>query len=395
MASPYPSTKLLHPDKLGFATTVCVAKRSFDKLLKMIPIAKPVIDEEEISAVVAVLKSGNIAQGKKVEGFEEVFAEFVGTTYAVAVNSGTAALHLALLAHGIGKGDEVITSPFTFIATANSILFTGARPVFADIEEDSFNIAPNSITGKITPRTKAIMPVHLYGQPCDMKRIMKIAQEHGLIIIEDACQAHGAEYEGKKVGSFGTGCFSFYPTKNITTGEGGMITTNDKDIAGKARMIRNHGQIERYLHKILGYNYRMTDIAAAIGLCQLGKLGEFNNKRMRNAKFLTERLSGIKGLVPPQVRPDVKHVFHQYTVRITQDFAISRDRLRKKLLEEGIATEIYYPLPIHKQPLYQNLGYNNHLPDSEKAAREVLSLPVHASLTKEDLENIVRAIQGI
>jgi perosamine synthetase len=361
----------------------------------MIPIAKPIIGEDEISAVVAVLKSGNIAQGKKVEEFEEAFARFIGTTYAVAVNSGTAALHLALLAQGIGEGDEVITSPFTFIATANSILFTGARPVFADIEEDSFNIAPDSIAEKITPRTKAIMLVHLYGQPCDMKRIMRIAQEHGLVIIEDACQAHGAEYEGKKVGSFGTGCFSFYPTKNITTGEGGMITTNDKDIAGRARMIRSHGQKERYLHEILGYNYRMTAIAAAIGLCQLGKLEEFINKRIRNAKFLTGRLGGIKGLVPPQVRPDVKHVFHQYTVRVTQDFGIPRDELRQKLMNKGIATEIYYPLPIHKQPLYQSLGYNDHLPSSEKAARAVLSLPVHPSLTKEDLENVVRAIQGI
>jgi len=362
---------------------------------KMIPIAKPIIDEDEISAVVAVLKSGIIAQGKKVEEFEGAFAEFIGAKYAIAVNSGTAALHIALLAHGIGEGDEVITSPFTFIATANSILFTGAKPVFADIEEETFNIAPDSIAGKITPRTKAIMPVHLYGQPCDMRRIMRIAQEHGLIIIEDACQAHGAEYEGKKVGSFGTGCFSFYPTKNMATGEGGMITTNDKNIAQKARMIRSHGQRKRYLHEILGYNYRMTDIGAAIGLCQLGKLEQFNNKRIGNTELLTGRLSGIKGLIPPSIKSNTKHVFHQYTVRITQDFGISRDELRRKLMDKGVGTEIYYPLPIHKQPLYQNLGYNDHLPNSEKAAREVLSLPVHPSLTKEDLENVVRAIQGI
>jgi len=358
----------------------------------MIPIAKPIIDEDEISAVTVVLRSGIIAQGRKVEEFEEAFAGFIGTKYAIAVNSGTAALHIALLAQGIGEGDEVITSPFTFIATANSILFTGAKPVFADIEEDSFNIAPDSIVEKITPRTRAIMPVHLYGQPCDMKKIMGIADEHKLAVIEDACQAHGAEYEGKKVGSFGTGCFSFYPTKNITTGEGGMITTNDKDIAQKARMIRSHGQRERYFHEILGYNYRMTDIAAAIGLCQLGKLVGFNNKRIGNAEFLTGRLSGIKGLIPPHVRPNAKHVFHQYTVRVTQDFGISRDELRQKLMNKGVATEIYYPLPIHKQPLYQNSGYNDHLPNSEKAAREVLSLPVHPSLTKKDLEYIVDAL---
>ena len=361
----------------------------------MIPIAKPVTGEDEISAVTAVLRSGILAQGKKVEEFEEAFARFVGTRYAVAVNSGTAALHISLLAHGIREGDEVITSPFTFIASANCILFASARPVFADIEKDSFNIAPDEIAGRITPRTKAIMPVHLYGQPCDMKRIMQIAQDHGLIIVEDACQAHGAEYEGKKAGSFGTGCFSFYPTKNMTTGEGGMITTNDEDIAQKARMIRTHGQKERYFNEILGYNYRMTDIAAAIGLCQLQRLEDFNNRRISNAKFLTERLSRIKGLIPPQVRPNAKHVFHQYTVRITADFAISRDQLRNKLLDKGIGTEVYYPLPVHKQAFYQRLGYTDHLPSSEKAAAEVLSLPVHPSLTKEDLENIVRAIQDI
>jgi len=245
------------------------------------------------------------------------------------------------------------------------------------------------------PGRKAIMPVHLYGQPCDMKRIMRIADEHKLIVIEDACQAHGAEYEGKKAGSFGTGCFSFYPTKNMTTGEGGMITTNDKDIAQKARMIRSHGQRERYFHEILGYNYRMTDIAAAIGLCQLGKLEGFSSKRIENARFLTKGLRGIKGLIPPSIKSNTKHVFHQYTVRITQDFEISRDELRQKLMNKGVATEVYYPLPIHKQPLYQNLGYDDHLPNSEKAAREVLSLPVHPSLAKEDLENVVRAIQDI
>lgn len=253
-----------------------------------------------------------------------------------------------------------------------------------------------------------------------MNRIMRIAQERGLIVIEDACQAHGATYYSQqtqetqrtqatqqtqqtqatqqtehRVGSFGTGCFSFYPTKNMTTGEGGMITTNDEDIAQKARMIRSHGQKERYFHEVLGYNYRMTDIAAAIGLCQLGRLEDFNKKRIGNARFLTERLSKIKGLVLPAIKPNTKHVFHQYTVRITGDFPMSRDELRKKLLDKGIGTEVYYPLPVHKQPFYQSLGYNDHLPNSEKAAGEVLSLPVHPSLTKEDLENIVRAIKGI
>jgi perosamine synthetase len=358
----------------------------------MIPIAKPVIGEDEIRAVTAVLKSGIIAQGRKVEEFEEAFAQFIGAKYAVAVNSGTAALHIALLSHGIGEGDEVITSPFTFVASANSILFTGAVPIFADIEEGSFNIAPDSIAEKITPRTKAIMPVHLYGQPCDMKRIAATAEAHRLVIVEDACQAHGAEYEGKKVGSCDTCCFSFYATKNMITGEGGMIVTGDEDIARKARMIRSHGQKERYFHEILGYNYRMTDVAAAIGLCQLGRLEGFNDMRIRHAAFLTEKLSRIKGLIPPYVRPNVKHVFHQYTVRITRDFVISRDELRKKLLDKGIGTEIYYPLPVHKQAFYQSLGYNDRLPNAEQAASEVLSLPVHPSLAKRDLESIVEAL---
>jgi perosamine synthetase len=376
------------------AMSVCVAKRSSGKLLKMIPIARPVIGEDEIGAVTAVLKSGIIVQGKKVAELEEAFARFIGTKHAVAVNSGTAALHIALLAQGIAKGDEVITSPFTFTSTANSVLFTSAKPIFADIEEDTFDIAPDDIVGKITPRTKAIVPVHLYGQPCDMKRIMMIARERGLVVVEDACQAHGAEYEGKKVGSFGTGCFSFYATKNMTTAEGGMITTDDADIAQKATMIRTHGQRERYLHEIMGYNYRMTDIAAAMGLCQLGKLEDLNSKRVENAGFLTQRLRGIKGLVTPHVRPNVRHVFHQYTVRITGDFAVSRDELRRKLLDRGIGTEVYYPLPIHKQPFYQKLGYTDHLPNSEKAAAEVLSLPVHPLLTEDELDYIAKTISS-
>jgi perosamine synthetase len=239
------------------------------------------------------------------------------------------------------------------------------------------------------------MPVHLYGQPCDMTRIMEIAQKHRLAVIEDACQAHGAEYRGKKAGSFGTGCFSFYPTKNMITGEGGMITTDDEDIARKARMIRNHGQLERYLHTMLGYNYRLTDIAAAIGLCQLARLPGFTDKRIANAAFLSSSLRGVKGLVTPQVSPGVKHVFHQYTVRITPEFPVSRDELRKRLLDEGVGTEVYYPRPVHQQPFYRQLGYEDRLPVSEQAAGEVLSLPVHPSLTEEDLAHIVRAIRSV
>ncbi len=358
----------------------------------MIPIAKPIIGAEEIEAVVAVLKSGIIAQGGKVEEFEKEFARFIGTKYAVAVNSGTAALHVALLAHGIGEGDEVITTPFSFIATATSILFTGAKPVFADIDEDTYNLSVADVAKKLTRRTRAILPVDLYGHPCDMDGITKIAQENDLILVEDACQAHGAEYEGKKVGSFGTGCFSFYATKNIAIGEGGMITTNDEGIADRSRMIRTHGQRERYFHEILGYNYRMTDIAAAIGLCHLRKLEQLNGIRIENARFLTDSLKGITGLILPVVAPNMKHVFHQYTVRIQQEFGRPRDEVKEKLNQKGIMTEVHYPLPIHKQPLYQKLGYDTHLPSAEKAAREVLSLPVHPSLTPGDLKYIVESL---
>lgn len=360
-----------------------------------LPISKPFICREDIEAVEKVLRSGMLSQGPKVEEFEENFAEYIGTEYAVAVNSGTAALHVALLSYGIKEGNEVITTPFTFIATANSILFVGAKPVFADIEENSFNIDPDSIAEKITKKTKVIIPVHLYGQPANMKAITEIASDNNLIVIEDACQAHGAKFNGIEVGSFGTGCFSFYPTKNMTTGEGGMITTNDRKIAEKAGMIRAHGQKEKYIHEILGYNHRMTDIGAAIGICQLIKLDEFNNNRVKNAKILTEGIKKIKGLIPPYVKPNVKHVFHQYTVRVTEYSKINRDNLKQRLSKKGVGTGVYYPIPIHKQPLYKKLGYNNYLPNSEKAANEVISLPVHPSLTKEDLKRIVDVIKNV
>src|SRR3990172_6954688 len=307
----------------------------------MIPIAKPLIGEEEINAVTEVLRSGTIAEGQKVKDFEAEFAEYVGTSYAVAVNSGTAALHVALLAHNIGPGDEVITTPFSFVATSNSVLFTGARPVFADIDEKTFNIDPESIIEKVTSKTKAIIPVHLYGQAVDMKKIMEIAEDNDLVVIEDACQAHGATYEGKNVGSFGTGTFSFYPTKNMTTGEGGMITTDDKNVAERAKMIRSHGSKVRYFHEMLWYNLRMTDIAAAIGLIQLGKLDDFNEARIRNAGYLNEKLNKIPGLRLPYIDKRCGHVFHQYTVRVNSS-TISRDAVVSFLSKKEIKTGIYY-----------------------------------------------------
>ncbi len=363
-----------------------------DKGSIMIPITAPQIDEDSLKAILNVFRSGFLAQGKKVEEFEEAFASYIGTRYAIATNSGTAALHVAFLAAGIGEGDEIITTPFSFIATANAALFCGAKPVFADIDASTFNINPDEVTQRITRRTKAIEVVHLFGQPCEMDSIVQICQRHGLILIEDACQAHGAEYRGKKVGSFGIGCFSFYPTKNITTGEGGIVTTDDKDIAEKVRMIRNQGQKEKYLHEVLGYNYRMTEMAGALGLCQLKRITEFTQKRLENAAFLTKEISKITGLIPPFVAPTVKHVFHQFTIRVTKGYGLSRDELRAKLQKKGIGTGIYYPIPIHKQPLYLKLGYKDYLPNSEKAAADVLSLPVYPGLKSEDLRSIVGAL---
>ena len=361
----------------------------------MIPIAKPLIGEKEKELVSSVLDSGVIAQGPRVKEFEDKFAEYVGVNHAVAVNSGTAALHLSLLAHGIGSGDEVITTPFTFIASANAVLFCNAKPVFVDIEKDSFNIDPEKIAGGITKETKAILPVHLYGHPADMKEILGIAKDHNLVVLEDACQAHGAEIDGKRVGSFSTGSFSFYPTKNMATGEGGMITTDDEVIADKLRMLRAHGSKERYVHEILGFNMRMTDIAAAIGIAQLLRLDGFNNTRIRNADYLTDKLRNVDGLVTPGVKEGVKHVFHQYTIRVMDEFRVSRDELITILNEKGIGSGIHYPVPVHKQPLYKQLGYDMTLPVSEGLAREVLSLPIHPSVTKEDLDYIADTISSI
>jgi dTDP-4-amino-4,6-dideoxygalactose transaminase len=354
---------------------------------KMIYMAKPQIGDDEKKAVMEVLDSGMLAQGPRTKAFEEAFAEMCGVKHAIATSSGTTALHVALLANGIGPGDEVITSAFTFIASSNSILFTGARPVFIDIDPGTFNLHPGMIEAAITPRTKAIMPVHLYGLACDMDPILRIAEKHGLAIIEDACQSHGAAYKGKKVGSFGTGTFSLYPTKNITSGEGGMITTNDSVVDEKCRVIRQHGMRRRYYHDELGFNFRMTDVHAAIGLAQLKKLEKFNAQRQANGKFLSENLKDV--IVPP-IPEGQTHVFHQYTIRVSGG---KRDALRAHLQERGVGSEVYYPVPIHQQSFYvSELGYKDILPETESAALEVLSLPVHTGLSASDLETIVAAV---
>ncbi|MEL7671120.1 DegT/DnrJ/EryC1/StrS family aminotransferase [Methanobacterium sp.] len=357
----------------------------------MIPIAKPFIGDEEIKEVEAVLRSGFIAQGPKVAEFEEKFAEYIGTRHAAATSSGTTALHVALLCAGIGKGDEVITTPFSFAATANSVLYAGGKPVFVDIDPKTYNINPEKIEEAITDKTKAILPVHLYGQPADMDQICKIAEDHDLKVIEDAAQAHGAIYHGKKVGSIGDmACFSFYPTKNITTGEGGIITTDDDAFDKDARAIRAHGESERYEHVTLGYNFRMTDIAAAIGVVQIKRLEEFNEKRIENAEYLTEHINSIEGIESPYVAENVRHVFHQYTVKVEDG---KRDELKEFLNNEGIGTGVHYPRTIYNQKLYEDLGYAADCPEAEKAAAEVLSLPVNPTLTAEDFGKIVSVLQ--
>ena len=353
----------------------------------MINIAKPLIGSEEKQAVLDVLDSGILAQGPRVKAFEEAFAAMCGVKHAIATSSGTTALHTALLANGIGPGDEVITPSFTFIASANSVLFVGASPVFVDIDPRTFNLDPQLITAAITDKTRAIMPVHLYGLSCDMDPILDIASKYGLLVIEDACQSHGATYHGRKVGSMGTGTFSLYPTKNMTSGEGGMITTNDDAIAEHCRVIRQHGMRRRYYHDELGYNFRMTDIQAAIGFEQLKKLERFNQVRRENARYLSEHL---KGVTVPLVPEGYGHVFHQYTIRVTGG---RRDALIQHLAARDVGSMVYYPVPIHQQTFYVNqLGYNLSLPETELAASEVVSLPVHPGLSAADLETIVNAV---
>lgn len=353
----------------------------------MINIAKPQIGEEEKKAVMEVLDSGMIAQGPRVKAFEEAFAAMCGVKHAVATTSGTTALHVALLSAGIGEGDEVITTPFTFIASANSILYTGARPVFVDIDPVTYNLNPDLIEAAITPRTKAILPVHLFGLSCDMDPIMAIARKYGLEVIEDACQSHGALYRGRRVGSFGIGTFSLYPTKNMTSAEGGMIITDEDVVAEKCRVIRQHGMRRRYYHDELGFNFRMTDVHAAIGLEQLKKLQGKNDQRRANASFLSENL---KGVAVPCTPDGYEHVYHQYTVRVPDG---KRDALRTYLLENGVGSEVYYPVPVHQQSFYMSeLGYQITLLEAERAAREVLSLPVHPALSHSDLETIVARV---
>ncbi|HEY1350274.1 MAG TPA: DegT/DnrJ/EryC1/StrS family aminotransferase [Ktedonobacteraceae bacterium] len=359
--------------------------------------AAPVLGEEEAAAVLQVLRGGQLAQGEQVALFEREFARLCQVRYAIAVSSGTAALHLALLAHGIGPGDEVLTSAFTFAATANALLFVGAIPVFVDITPETYTLNPARLEAALTPRTRAILPVHLYGHPARMREIMQLAGRYHLAVIEDACQAHAAMIDGQAVGSFGTGCFSFYPTKNMTTGEGGMVTTDDEDIAQRVRVLRNQGQVRRYVQTALGHNMRMTELQAAIGRAQLAKLAHFTRQRIANARFLD---AGLRGAVAtPQVQAGCRHVYHQYTIRVPGQ----RDAWVARLGECGIETGVYYPRPVYAQPFYRAspgryrlaAPAQGGLPVTEAAARQVLSLPVHPALSQEDLASVVANVLAL
>jgi perosamine synthetase len=363
----------------------------------MIPVVKPIISDDEIRAVTDVLKSGMLAQGKVVEEFEDAFAKYSDVKNAIAVANGTISLDLALKSLRIKSGDEVIVPPFTFISTANAVLFQGAKPVFADLDARTFTINPDDLAEKMSERTKAIIAVHLFGHPFDVKAIQDVCEDHNVYLIEDCAQAHGAEYGGKKVGGFGiAGCFSFYATKNMTTGEGGMITTDNDEIADMCRLLRNHGESQKYHHTILGYNYRMTDIQAAIGVAQLKKLNEFNEMRIRNAEYLNKHIT-VSGLELPNRNDGVKHVYHQYAVIIGEGFPLSRDAFIRYLKQKGIGCAIHYPLPIHKQPLYQRLGYTDEkvqCPVATALSGKILSLPVHPALTEKDRRYIIETINN-
>lgn len=353
-----------------------------------IPPAKPIIGEEEIEAVVRVMRSGMLAQGPEVAAFEKEFSEHFGLGRpCVAVNSGTSGQHLGMLSMGIGPGDEVIVPSFTFAATANSVALTGATPVFADIEADSFTLDPRAVESVVTERTKGIMPVHLYGHPADMVGLREVADKHGLMLFEDAAQAHGASLNGQPVGTFGEwGMFSLYPTKNMTSGEGGMVSVANEEIERGIRLYRNQGMLQQYHNEVVGLNNRMTDIHAAIGRVQLTKVDAWTRQRQENAAFLSANLEGV---TPPPVAPGAVHVYHQYTVRVPE----GRDEFAAALKEEfQVGSGMFYPVPNHR---LKPFARPEHLVETERAAAECLSLPVHPSLTQADLERIVTAVNTL
>jgi perosamine synthetase len=355
----------------------------------MIPIARPDFGPEETAAVAEVLASGMVAQGRRVAELEKDWAEFVGVKHAIAMANGTVSLMSIFAGIGLGPGDEVITVSHTFAATANAILYTGATPVFVDIEPDTYLIDPKQIEAAITPRTRAICPVHLFGLVADMDMIMAIADRHGLVVVEDACQAHGALFRGRPAGSFGHGAFSLYATKNMTTAEGGFVTTDDDQLADWLRLYRNQGMRARYQFEMLGYNFRLTDIAAAIGIAQFDKLEKNTARRRAIAARYDERFADLPVRLP--VTPDGRtHVFHQYTI----DVGTARDAIVADLREAGIGADIYYPIPVHRQAYIMERGLHADLPVTDAAAANTLALPMFPGLTDEEQDKVVEAFRA-
>ncbi|KAB1191228.1 MULTISPECIES: DegT/DnrJ/EryC1/StrS aminotransferase family protein [Haloferax] len=356
---------------------------------EMIPIAAPQLGTEELDRIATVMESGIIADGPEVRGFERAFADYCDADYGVATSNGTTALHAALHALGIGPGDRVLTTPFTFIATANAVTFTGADVGFVDIDPQTYNIDPDALEERLRTgeQVDAVIAVHLYGLPADMTRLTELAETYDFLLVEDAAQAHGAEVDGQRVGSFGdAACFSFYPTKNMTTSEGGMITTVHEDVAERAARFVDHGRISGYDHAEVGHNFRMTSIAAAIGRVQLDRLPEFTRARQANAAMLTEYLEDAP-VTTPYVPADRTHVFHQYTVQCD---GVERDALKSYLDSKAIGTGVYYPKPVHEQPPYAHMMVS--APVAERAASNVLSLPVHPGLSEDDVTRVGRTV---
>lgn len=341
-------------------------------------------------ALAEVLESTHFILGPNVQAFEKEAAAYLGVQHAVACASGTDALHLALRAAGVGEGDEVITPAFTFIATAEAISYVGATPVFVDIDPRTFNLDPAQVEAAITPRTRALLPVHLFGQPADLDSFQEICRKHNLLLIEDCAQSFGAEYKGRMTGGFGiAGCFSFFPSKNLGCyGDGGLVTTNDENVARELLVLRNHGSRQRYHHAVIGYNSRLDEMQAAILRVKLRHITEYNKLRRRNAHLYNNGLKGLALRTPCEDGIGV-HVYHQYTLLLE-----GRDRVQKALTDAGIASAIYYPIPLHRQEVYRDLLAGTSLPVTEKIAEQVLSLPMYPELTAEQIQHICQVIAG-
>ena len=363
----------------------------------MIPITVVEVEPRAKELVAQVLDSGRLAQGPMVERFEELVARMCGTRHAVAVSNGTISLVAALQAAGIGPGDEVVTSPFTFVASVNAILESGAKVRFADIDPETFNMSPSSLEERMSGSTAAIMPVHLYGQAAEMGSIMSIADAAGVPVIEDAAQAHGASHGDTMVGGFGIGSFSFYATKNVSTGEGGAVTTDDDSVADRLRLLRNQGMRERYVYEVAGHNYRMTELQAAVGIPQLERLDEINEARRSNASALSEKLRGTPGIIVPTVADGSTSVWHQYTIRVTEGSAIDRDSMVTGLETAGIGCGIYYPRTAYDYQCYRSNPdvVIDDCPEAERAAAQVVSLPVHPYLSTAELDTIGSTVRSL